>query len=67
MQTRYLPLAFLAVSPFVSAQECGDVTIADMNWNSATLMAHVDQFILQNGYGCNAELVPGDTMQPAYQ
>ncbi|MBV7300499.1 ABC transporter substrate-binding protein [Enterovibrio paralichthyis] len=62
MQTRYLPLAFLAVSPFVSAQECGDVTIADMNWNSATLMAHVDQFILQNGYGCNAELVPGDTM-----
>ncbi|WP_257294429.1 glycine betaine ABC transporter substrate-binding protein [Endozoicomonas sp. YOMI1] len=25
-------------------------------------MAHVDQFILQNVFGCNVELVPGDTM-----
>jgi len=33
-----------------------------MNWNSATLIAHVDKFILENGYGCDAELVPGDTM-----
>lgn len=41
---------------------CGDVSIADMNWNSATLMAHVDQFILEHGYGCNTSLVPGDTM-----
>ncbi len=41
---------------------CGDVTIADMNWNSATLMAHVDQFILEHGYGCDTSLVPGDTM-----
>ncbi|PKF49836.1 ABC transporter substrate-binding protein [Enterovibrio nigricans] len=62
MLVRYFSLPLFALSPFVSAQECGDVTIADMNWNSATLMAHVDQFILENGYGCNAELVPGDTM-----
>ncbi len=41
---------------------CGKVTIADMNWNSATLIANVDRFILEHGYGCNAELVPGDTM-----
>ncbi|WBA83250.1 ABC transporter substrate-binding protein [Endozoicomonas sp. GU-1] len=58
--------ALLAASlPFaasVSADECGDVTVADMNWNSATLIAHVDQFILENVFGCNVELVPGDTM-----
>ena len=41
---------------------CGKVTIADMNWSSATLMASVDQFILKHGYDCDAELVPGDTM-----
>ncbi len=41
---------------------CGKVTIADMNWSSATLMANIDRFILQHGYGCDAELVPGDTM-----
>jgi len=44
------------------ASECGQVTIADMNWNSATLIANVDRFILQHGFGCDAELVPGDTM-----
>jgi glycine betaine/proline transport system substrate-binding protein len=38
------------------------VTIADMNWPSASLMANVDKIILKHGYGCDAELVPGDTM-----
>lgn len=42
--------------------DCGRVTIADMNWSSATLMANIDQFILSEGYGCDAELIPGDTM-----
>ena len=41
---------------------CGKVTISDMNWPSATLMANVDMLILNMGYGCEAELVPGDTM-----
>ena len=41
---------------------CGKVTIADMNWSSASLIANIDRFILENGYGCEAELVPGDTM-----
>ena len=41
---------------------CGAVTIADMNWNSASFLANVDHFILKNGYGCDAKLVPGDTM-----
>ncbi|WP_062265668.1 ABC transporter substrate-binding protein [Endozoicomonas arenosclerae] len=44
------------------ASSCGKVSIADMNWSSASLMAHVDQFILTHGFGCDAELVPGDTM-----
>ncbi|ROV61738.1 ABC transporter substrate-binding protein [Vibrio ponticus] len=45
-----------------SADECGKVTIAEMNWNSASLIANLDQFILSEGYGCEAEIVPGDTM-----
>ncbi|WP_020406010.1 glycine betaine ABC transporter substrate-binding protein [Hahella ganghwensis] len=44
------------------SSSCGRVTIADMNWNSATFMAHLDKFILSQGYGCDAELMPGDTM-----
>ncbi len=50
------------VSAHASADECGKVTIAEMNWNSASLIANLDQFILNEGYGCEAELVPGDTM-----
>ena len=45
-----------------AAPSCGKVTIAEMNWSSAALMANVDQFILKHGYGCDAQLVTGDTM-----
>lgn len=44
------------------ANECGPVTIADMNWSSATLIAHVDAFILKHAFGCESSLVSGDTM-----
>jgi glycine betaine/proline transport system substrate-binding protein len=45
-----------------SAQECGRVTLANMNWQSAEVVAHIDAVILSEGYGCDVELVPGDTM-----
>ena len=45
-----------------SAQSCGKVTIANMNWQSAEVLANIDQIILSAGYGCEVELVPGDTM-----
>ena len=41
---------------------CGVITIASMNWASAALMANVDKIILEKGYGCDASLLPGDTM-----
>ena len=41
---------------------CGKVSLADMTWASASLMANVDAFILKEGYGCEAEIVPGDTI-----
>ncbi|MDH5188060.1 MAG: ABC transporter substrate-binding protein [Rhodospirillaceae bacterium] len=60
----FLPAIFatLLSSQALAATDCGRVTISDMNWSSASLMANVDKFILKNGYGCAAELVPGDTM-----
>ena len=41
---------------------CGKVSIAEMNWASAELMANVDKIILEKGYGCEVELVAGATM-----
>lgn len=44
------------------AEDCGDVTVAEMNWASAGAIAHIDKIILEAGYGCNVSLVTGDTM-----
>lgn len=54
-------LALAAATPGALAA-CGRVSIANMNWQSAEVLANIDQFILAKGYGCDAELVPGDTM-----
>jgi ABC-type proline/glycine betaine transport system substrate-binding protein len=45
-----------------AAVDCGTVSIAEMNWASAQLMANVDKIILSKGYGCDVSVVPGDTM-----
>ena len=42
--------------------DCGEISVAEMNWASAELMANVDKIILEEGYGCSVELVPGATM-----
>lgn len=43
--------------------ECGDVNMAEFNWASGQLLANVDKFILEKGYGCNVELTVGGTTQ----
>jgi len=44
------------------ASACGKITIANMDWASANFMAEVDKVILEKGFGCEVELVPGATM-----
>ena len=59
-----LSLSLMSIFAFNSAsaaEECGDITIADMTWNSASLIANIDKFILEEGYGCKVEMVPGGT------
>ncbi|MEC4725733.1 ABC transporter substrate-binding protein [Shewanella sp. D64] len=55
-------LSSLFIQQAAANEQCGKVTIADMNWSSASLIANVDRFILEHGFGCEAELLPGDTM-----
>ena len=45
-----------------ASAECGNVTIASMNWQSAEVMAALDKIILNEGYGCNADIIVGDTV-----
>jgi len=47
------------------AADCGKldrVTIAEMTWLSGSINAHIFRRILEEGYGCNVEIVPGDTV-----
>jgi glycine betaine/proline transport system substrate-binding protein len=57
-------LITIAVGTFSSIANaaCGKVVVANQNWASAELMAEVDKIILEKGYGCEVELVPGATM-----
>lgn len=60
-------LATAAAAP-AAATECGTddkITVAEMTWLSASTLAYITQRILSDGYGCNAELVPGDTVPTA--
>ena len=54
-------LGFTSFSGIANAA-CGKISIANMNWASANFMAEVDKVILEKGYGCEVELVPGATM-----
>lgn len=52
---------FFFLLSFKSIASNCEFQMADMNWPSATLMANVDKFILEEGYGCRVELIPGAT------
>jgi len=52
-----LPLFLLAQGAMA---DCGDVTIASMNWQSAEVLSNIDKIILNQGYGCSSEIVVVD-------
>ncbi len=60
----------LVVSPGTSSAQtkCGtsdQLTIANMTWLSAQMLAEITHIILTKGYGCKAKLVPGNTVPTA--
>ncbi|MEM7047949.1 MAG: ABC transporter substrate-binding protein [Pseudomonadota bacterium] len=60
-------LTALAVAGFTlsapqAQAKCDDVSIANMNWASASMLAYLDAFILTHGFDCTVNIVPGDTV-----
>ncbi|MFX0546690.1 ABC transporter substrate-binding protein [Roseovarius sp. S1116L3] len=43
------------------AQECGEVTITQMDWASANVVTSVAKFLMEQGYGCDVTTVPSST------
>lgn len=55
-------VAALATPTAALAQEnCGEVTITQMNWDSAAIVTAVSKFLMEQGYGCDVTAVPSDT------
>ncbi|MEA1080597.1 ABC transporter substrate-binding protein [Marinobacter qingdaonensis] len=52
-----------AASPAMAqANECGQVSITEMNWASASVVTNVAKFVMEQGYGCDVAVVPSDTV-----
>lgn len=48
--------------PAMAQAECGEVSIAEMNWASASVVTNVEKFLMEQGYGCTVKVVPSDTV-----
>ncbi len=46
----------------VALAACGKVTIGEMNWGSAQVIANVEKFVLEVGYGCQVEIIQTTTV-----
>jgi glycine betaine/proline transport system substrate-binding protein len=60
-----LGLALAAQSTSVAAAECEldrPVIFADLNYGSAQFHTAVTSYIIANGYGCQVDSIPGDTI-----
>lgn len=57
-----LLFGLLGGASMASAAECGTLTIASMNWQSAEVLSNLDKIILNEGYGCSADITVGDTV-----
>ncbi|QCY09513.1 ABC transporter substrate-binding protein [Pseudomonas sp. MPC6] len=58
-------LAATALSAQANCEFGETIQIADMSWVSASTIAHVESKILENGFGCKTELIPGETVTTA--
>lgn len=56
-----LAVGLTAFAGSASAEECGSITVASMNWQTAEVLAQIDKLMLE-AMGCEVEIVPGDTM-----
>jgi glycine betaine/proline transport system substrate-binding protein len=62
MKKLTLALAFGALTAPVAAHaECGEVSVAEMNWASGSIISKITEFLMEQGYGCDVTLVPSAT------
>lgn len=58
----FCALAMGVAARAASSQECGEVSITEMDWASASVVTHVAKFLMEQGYGCAVQIVPTTTV-----
>ena len=57
---RFITMMSVMLITLMSATaKADDIKIAELNWQSGSMIANIDAYILKHGYGHNTELVPG--------
>lgn len=54
--------AMIAFLSGIAVAACGKVTIGEMNWGSAQVIANMEKFILESGFECQVELIQTTTV-----
>tara|TARA_R110002072_G_scaffold3759_11_gene26855 strand:+ start:2241 stop:3215 length:975 start_codon:yes stop_codon:yes gene_type:complete len=61
LSTMFAAMFVLGFSAPSWAEDCGDVTITQMDWASANVVTAVSKFLMEQGYGCNVTTLPSST------
>tara|TARA_R110002051_G_scaffold70726_7_gene127288 strand:- start:25953 stop:26921 length:969 start_codon:yes stop_codon:yes gene_type:complete len=65
MKIKYLGAASalaLTLSTTSALAECGEVSITEMDWASASVVTSIANFLMTEGYGCDVTVVPTTTV-----
>lgn len=56
---KHLLVALAFAMSMTSVVKADEIKIAELNWQSGSMIANIDAYILKHGYGHDTELVPG--------
>lgn len=56
---RFIAIMSIMLMTMSMTVRADDIKIAELNWQSGSMIANIDAYILKHGYGHNTELVPG--------
>ena len=52
-------ISVMLITLMSTIAKAADIKIAELNWQTGSMIAYVDSYILKHGYGHNTEIVPG--------
>ncbi|SUZ31827.1 hypothetical protein ROE7235_01578 [Roseibaca ekhonensis] len=62
MKKTLIATAFAGLAlPGAALADCGEVSVAEMNWASGQIITRITGFLMTQGYGCDVTIVPSAT------